>query len=369
MREGSAAECLGAELQNIVLSGRRITLDPWPDGLGWEFAAPEFDDTEKSQGTGGSNNWAVEAFGSRYSLDFRERGWNREKEAREFFAKARTAFCGLELDSDRYTYMQGHAILEVVHAARMDGHIDTANSAMQWLMYLAARYEEFRSSRIHRVLAVGDRSAALSAIGDRSWFDHFVDIGMGRRSVPSEKILTARASIVREACASMRNGEKRPLGLLKELGFRTLVPVREIEWPNAKAIWRNGSKWHPSTQPVCIGIEVAGHEEYAPENRGYTGKGEKDKTHRRKGVPTVTEHPAALSYDSSVYESLEFSIPPRSQRTKDVEIGGPEGVKDFLANLPHPTNDDPTAGEHTPPTTGGSQRPKPRRKRRRWGVS
>ncbi len=77
MREGSAAEHLGAELQSIVLSGRRITLHPWDDGLGWEFAAPEYDDTEKSQGTGGSNNWPVEAFGSRYSLDFRERGWTR----------------------------------------------------------------------------------------------------------------------------------------------------------------------------------------------------------------------------------------------------------------------------------------------------
>lgn len=359
MREGSAAEHLGAELENIVRSGRRITLPPWPDGLGWEFAAPEYDDTEKSQGTGGSNNWSVEAFGSRYSLDFGERGWDREKEAREFFAKARTMFCGLELDSDRYTYMQAHAVMEVAHVAEMDGMAATREAAMLWLTNLAARCEEARSPRTGRVLAVGDRSAALVAPGERTWFDSFCDIGMKRRSAPMEPILSARAAIVREAFAPMRDGGESPLALLKRLGFRTIVPVRSIEWPGGKARWRNGSKWHGSTQPVAIGIEEGGHEEYAPKNRGYVGN-PKDKTHRRPGVPTVTEGPTSLSYDSPVYESLAFSIPPRSQRTRDVEIGGPEIVKDFLAGQPS-TPSDPKP-QPLPPTSV----PKPREKKRKW---
>jgi hypothetical protein len=362
MREGSAAEHLGAELQSIVLSGRRLTLHPWDDGLGWEFAAPEYDDTEKSQGTGGSNNWAVEAFGSRYSLDFRERGWSREKEAREFFAQARYKFGGLELDSTIYTYMQGHAILEVAHAARMDNQVETFRSAMLWLMNLAARSEEFRSSRTKRVITVGDRSAALLGPGESSWSDAFADIGMGRRPVPRERILTARADLVRDAFATMRSGAETPLALLKRLGFRTITPVREIEWAGGKALWRVGDHWHPSTQPIAIGIESGGHEEYAPKNRGYVGN-PKDKTHRKKGVPTVTEGPTSLQYDSPVYESLEFSIPPRSQRTKDVEIGGPEIVKDFLANAPWPNNDP------EPEPTVDPKPPKPRRRKKRFGVS
>lgn len=362
MREGSAAEHLGAELQSIVLSGRRITLHPWDDGLGWEFAAPDYDDTEKSQGTGGSNNWPIEAFGCRYSLDFRERGWSREKEAREFFEKARYAFGGLELDSTIYAYMQGHAVLEVAHAARMDGQTSTYTSAMLWLMNMAARCEEFRSPRTKRVITVGDRSASLLSPGQRSWYDSFADIGMGRKSVPSEPILMARADLVREAFAPMREGGEHPLDLLKRLGFRTIAPVREIEWPGAKAIWRNGSHWHPSTQPIAIGIESSGREEYAPKDRGYTGKGEKDRTHRKKGVPTVTEGPTSLDYDSPVYESLAFSIPPRSRRTKDVEIGGPEIVKDFLSDVPWP-NPEPE------PEPSPSPAPKPRRKKKRFGFS
>ena len=364
MREGSAAEHLGAELANIVKSGRRITLPPWPDGLGWEFAAPEYDDTEKSQETAGSNNWAVEAFGSRYSLDFRERGWNREKEAREFFAKAREVFCGLEIDSDRYTYMQAHAIMEVAHAAGMDGMTSTRASAILWLTNLAARCEEARSPRTGRVIAVGDRSAALNPAHERSWFDSFCDVGMQRRAAKNEPILAARADIIREAFAPMREGGESPLELLLRLGFRTAVPVRSIEWPGGKARWRNGSKWHPSTQPVAIGIEVGGHEEYAPKNRGYVGN-PKDKTHRRQGVPTVTEGPTSLQFDSSVYESLEFSIPPRSQRTRDVEIGGPEIVKDFLGNVPWPTPDP----EPSPVPTPTPPKPKPRKKKKRFGFS
>lgn len=362
MREGSAAEHLGAELQNIVLSGRRITLPPWPDGLGWEFAAPDYDDTEKSQGTGGSNNWPIEAFGCRYSLDFRERGWSREKEAREFFEKARSLFCGFELDSVIYTYMQAHAVLEVAHASRMDGQTSTHTSAMLWLMNLAARCEEFRSPRTKRVLTMGDRSAAHLGAGERSWYDHFADIGMQRRSIPSEKILTARADIVREAFAPMREGGESPLALLKRLGFRTMTPVREIEWPNGKAIWRNGSRWNGNTQPIAIAIESAGREEYAPDNRGYVPDPDKDRTHRKKGVPTVTEGPTSLDYDSPVYESLAFSIPPRSRRTKDVEIGGPEIVKDFLSDVPWP-NPEPE------PEPSPSPAPKPRRKKKRFGFS
>lgn len=365
MRKGDAAEYLGKELENVVLSGRRITLPPWRDGLGWEFADPQYDDVEKPQGTSGSNNWSVEAFGSRYSLRFSERRWDREKEAREFFAKARTMFGGLELDSDRYSYMQAHAVLEIAYAAGMDGLQDTQREAISWLRYLAARCEEARSPRTGRVLAVGDRSAALSPAGERSWFDSYADIGMRRRTAPNEPILMARADIIREAFEPMFKGYKTHLDLLRELGYRTLVPVRSIEWHGGKARWRNGSLWHPSTQPVAIGIEVGGREEYAPENRGYTGKGEDDKTHRHKGVPTVTERPTSLAYDSPVYESLEFSIPPRSQRTRDVEIGGPEGVLDFLQPSPIPSTPD-GPGPSKPDSKPDNKSPK---KRRRFGIS
>lgn len=360
MREGKAAEYLGTELENIVLHGR-LTLEPWPDGLGWEHAAPDYDDTEKSQGTGGSNNWPISAFGSRYALDFRGRGWHREKEAAEFFAKARTAFLGSELDSTIYTYMQAHAVLEVCHVARQIGAPATAGEAMKWLQYLAARCEMFRSERLRRILTCGDRSAALLEPGERSWQDHFADLGMGRRSVPSERILTARADLVREAFAPMRTGGRQPLDLLRELGFRTLVPVRVAEWAGGKAVWRNGSRWNGNTQPVAIAFEHNGGEAYAPSNRGFTGN-PKDKTHRRNGAPTVTEFPTGLRYESPVYPSATFSLPPKEQRTLDVEIGGVGFVRDLLATAPPPEPGRPTPFPEPHP----GDPPKPPKKDRSW---
>ncbi|MEO8277996.1 MAG: hypothetical protein ABI639_17435, partial [Thermoanaerobaculia bacterium] len=318
MRQGSAAEHLGAELENIVHAGQKITLPLWPDGLGWEFASPSYDDVDAALGTDGSNNHAPEALGCRYSVDFRERRWDRKKESGEFFAKGREMWCGTEIDSAIYTYMPGHTVLEIAHVSRLIGDTEIHAAAMAWLEYLGARNEEFRSPRTGRIITVGDRCAGPGRTpGGRTWQDHFVDLGMGRRAESSEKILLARADLVREAMADIRERRRTPLQKLRELGIKTLVPVRVVEAPGIKAVWRNGERWNRNTQPVCAGVEVAGHEHYAPENRGFTTD-EHDPKHRAKGAPTVTETPTSIVYVSPIYAAVTLAIPPREQRTLDV---------------------------------------------------
>lgn len=352
MREGKAAEYLGEELENVVLRGK-LTLGPWQDGLGWEHTAPEYDDPAATIGSNGSNNHAPEAMGTRYSINFRERNWDRERAATAFFAKSRLMFLGSELDSTIYTYMVAHAVLEVCHVARKIGATATASEAFAWLQYLAARCEMFRSPRTKRIVTCGDRSADLLGAGEKSWQDRFADVGMGRRQWNSEAILSARAEIVREAFAPMKSGARRPLDLLRELGFRTLVPVRVAEWPNGMAVWRNGSRWNGNTQPVCGGREEAGAEDYAPANRGRGASG-----HRNKGTPTVTETPTGIRYESPVYPSVTLALPPRDQRTLDVEIGGVGYVRDLLSGIPEPGPEVP------PPVVPGT--PKPPKRRKPW---
>ncbi|MEO7973690.1 MAG: hypothetical protein ABIU84_08880, partial [Thermoanaerobaculia bacterium] len=205
--------------------------------------------------------------------------------------------------------------------------------------------------RTRRIITCGDRSADLLEAGEKSWQDRFADIGMGRRDWPSEKILSARASLVRAAFEAMRVGGKRPLDLLRELGFRTLVPVRVVEAPDFKGVWRNGSRWNPATQPVCGGTEKAGTESYAPKNRGKGSSG-----HRSKGAPTVTEFPTGIRYESPIYDSVTLELPPLALRTKDVEIGGPDGVRDLLAAAA------PAAPGAPPPPAHPGSPPKPERK-------
>lgn len=354
MRKGKAAEYLGAELASIVTRGR-LALEPWADGLGWEHAAPEYDDPAATVGSSRSNNHAPEAMGTRYSVDFRERRWDRDRAASAYFAQSRVMFLGSELDSTIYTYMPAHAVLEVCHVARRIGATVTAAEAMAWLQYLAARCEAFRSERTRRIITCGDRSADLLEAGEKSWQDRFADIGMQRRAWASEPIISARAGLVLEAFAPMRSGGRRPLELLRTLGFRTLVPVRMVEAPNLKAVWRNGSRWNGNTQPVAAGREEGGAEQYAPANRGKGHPG-----HRKKGTPTVTEFPTGIRYESPVYPSETLALPPVAQRTLDVEIGGPDGVRDLLAPAP------PVEPGAPPPAPHPGAPPRPPKKDRGW---
>lgn len=344
MREGRAADLLGKELTDLVLHGR-MTLEPWIDGKGWEYEAPEYDDTEASQGTGGSNNWPIEAFGCRYTVNFRDRGWDREKEAREFFQKARQQFGGKELDSIIYGYMQGHAVLQVAHVASRIGAAATEGGAMKWLEYLAARTQLFLSPRNGRVMTCGDRSADSAEPGKWTWFDHFRRLGMGVAMAPKhEQILVARAPIVRAAFARLRGGMS-PLDVMRDLGFRTLVPVRVVESDETKTIFRVGSNWHPSTQPVAIAQEQFGRDAWAPRNRGY-GSGK----NRLHGSPTVTEFPERVEYVSPVYGWQAFNLPLHVNRTVDVEVGGAEIVRDLRAPAPpQPIPRPPESGNNPNP--------------------
>lgn len=334
------------ELEACILGDK---LPDWPDGGGYEFIKPEWDYAGDELGGGGSNNWPGVALGCRYSTLFHERRFNPEKAVTRYLTISKTKFLGSEVDSSIYTWMVASAVLEIAAKARERGDSENRRLAMDWLRYLAARNLLFYDAGLKRILHVGERSAAHPKPGVETWQDAFLRTVMGWGQPPkNEKVLVKMRPLLLEVGAELRSG-RSPIDLIRELGMRTLIPVRVAAWPTGKAVWMPGDSINGNTQAVKAAVWQDGKgASYAPKNRGYIN--DKDRTHRQKGRSSLLEvHEPngqwSLSYASPVYDSLYLPIGSPEKRTLDLSIGGSDVIVDLRKT--------PAAVPPTPPTLAG----------------
>lgn len=334
-RRQNAEKFLNAELEACIL-GQRIP--DWPDGKGPEYAKSDWDSPGNELGGQGSNNWAGIALGCRYSVNFRARRFDAPASAARYFAISRTKFLGSEIDSSIYTWMVAAAVLEIGQRARERGDGANYKNALAWLRYLAARNLLFYDEGAKGVLQAGERSASHPAPHEPNWQDHFLKACMGWAAPPRyERVLTRRLPLLREVGEPLRGGQA-PLDLIRELGFRTISPVRVAAWPKGKAVWMPGDAINGNTQAVKAAIWKDGKGlSWAPANRGYFGP--KDRRHRKPGRSNIAEvaYPTgdrALDYRSSIYGNAVYPIAPAALRTMDVEIGGGSVLRDLRVSEP-----------------------------------
>lgn len=338
---------LNPELEALVF-GQPVP--EWGDHKGPEYKDPDWDYPGDELGGGGSNNWAGVALGCRYSSLYHERRFNAEKAATRYLTISKSRFLGSEVDSSIYTWMVGHAVLEIASKARERGDQGNYRLAMDWLRYLAARNLLFYDHGAKRVLHVGERSASHPKPGEDTWQDAFLRTLMGWGQPPKyEKILVKMRPLLLEVGAELRNG-KTALDLIRELGYRTMIPVRVAAWPTGKAVWMPGPSINGNTQAVKAAVFQDGAGiRYAPRNRGYLGP--EDRTHRKKGRAELEEQAnpdgsVGLVYTSPVYESVTLTIWSPKNRTLDLSIGGHDVLVDLRqAEASAPPSPPPLAGE------------------------
>lgn len=358
MHRQNPEDFLAPELESLILGEKR---EPWPDGKGWEWQDPDWDNVGNELGTGGSNNWAGMALGSRYWLRWSKKGWDPNVYARRYLTRSRQVFMGSEIDSAIYGWMMGDAVLAIAQKADEIHDHETYNLALDWLRNLAARCLLYYSGRAGRILAAGERSAGDFPSERVIWQDVYLDAVMDWSKPPKyEKVLNHLMPLLREVGKPLREGVS-PLELLKQLGFRTMVPVRVAEWAQGKGVWIPGEAVNGNTQAVKACVEQKGVVTFAPPDRGYIGRG--DRTHRRAGRSTLTEvtdsHGSRLLYRSPVYGDTAIVIARPEDRILDVEIGGPEVVRD----LRHTQPDAPPPSPDAPPQPSPA---KPQNKKGSW---
>lgn len=340
---------LTPELEDLILHGGVHTIPPWPDGRGWEYENAEYDYPVQSLGGPGSQNWHFDAMAARALVGFRARGYNPYSTALAYFTKSRMMWMGTELDSIIYAYMHGDAAI----GCALCPNESVRHAAVWWLKHWAARCLLFYDAETNRVLTAGERSAGALAPGEKSWQDIFLASVMGWSKAPRhEKVLRYANSLLLAVGKELREGVP-PQELLKTLGFQTLETVRVAEWPHGKGVWIPGQAINGNTQSVRAAVQVGGRTDYAPYRRGWMGPG--DRTHRKKGRANLIEMSdsagSRLLYESEVYPNTAIVIANPGERTLDVEIGGPEIVRDFLQLAPPPEDssveeeDDPTEPE------------------------
>jgi len=292
------------------------------------------------------------ALACRYWLQWSKIGWDPKVYARRYLSRSRQVFLGSEIDSAIYTHMVGHAVLAIALKAKEIRDSETYTMAMDWLRNLAARCLLFYSGRAGRILAAGERSAGDFPPGQLIWQDSYLDAVMDWSKPPKyEKILTALRPLLLEVGAPLREGTTA-LDMLRSLGFRTMSTVRVAEWPNGKAVWFPGEAVNGNTQAVKACVEQGGALTFAPPDRGYKGRG--DRTHRLPGrshLIELTDHNGSrLLYRSPVYGDTAIVIARPEERLVDVEIGGPEIVRDLRHTEPATPPPSPHAPTQPPAT-------------------
>lgn len=327
-RRQNAERFLNAELEDLILHGRQ-TIPPWPDGQGWEYAKVDYDDPVNSLGSGGSQNWPFDALACRVIVGFKERRFKPQKVAVDYLKTSKLRFMGSEQDSLIYAWMHGNAALGC-HAG---GNEEVKGLAMDWLKQLAARCLLFYSAQAKRVLVAGERSAGELPPPEASWHDTYLHAAMRWGSIPRyEKVLRHCQRVIEQAGKDLRE-DVPPQLILLELGFQTMNPVRVVEWAGGKAVFVPGQAVNGNTQSVKAACLIDSHQKWLPPDRGYVGGG--DRRHRRPGRATLVEIEMSdrtiLSYDCEVYGHHTLLIPKPSERTLDLEIGGPEIVRSLLS--------------------------------------
>lgn len=361
MSRGSNFEkFLNEELEACILD---LPLPDHPDGKGHEFKDPRWDHPGDELGGSGSNNWAGVALGCRYSTMFHERRFNAAAAATRYLTISKTKFLGSEVDSSVYTWMVANAVMEIAAKSKQRGDGPNRLLAMNWLRYLAARNYLFWDHKSGRILHVGERSGAHPKPGVDTWQDSFLKTLMGWGQPPKyERALVRMRPLLLEVGEELRSG-RSAMDILRELGYRTMIPVRVAEWESGKAVWLPGKSINGNTQAVKAAVRQDGLGTlWAPRNRGYIN--DRDRTHRAPGRSEVSEVTdphgnCALDYTCPVYASIFLPIAARESRTLDISIGGDHVLEDLRVGVPEVPQ---SPGTTNPPPNVPTAPNRPKRK-------